>query len=723
MPTTSSLTSSLRLAAMIALPATALLAQSIPTPGDDEVVDLDRFTVTTTLQSYATPTASVASKVDVPLQETPFTVQILNNALIADLRAETLADLYPYITGLSASGLRADSFTLRGFDTGLETIQVNGLPGKTTVFGSPSSAAIERIEVLKGPASVLYGQLEPGGLVNLVTKRPQAVARTEIFASVSTFAGRTSEFADDNGLRTTLDSTGPLTNDGRWLYRVIASHETNASFRDDVSEEKLQIAPALTWLPRAGTSLTAELEWVDEKGRADDGLVAPGNDISRIASINTRYQAAGDTDNDKGLALGLTADHRLTDTWTTQASWRSVWHEDNRILFENNALVTVAGQPMLRRRYRDQFNEREYHFLDWQLRGDLHAGPVRHQLLAGLNGGRELRWFDRRSLGPTVGNVALYSPYTDLARPTAVPESLRETWLTNYGVYVGDQVTVGQRWHGFLGARYNAQDVEWTSVRAKTVSDQSTDAVVPSAGLVYDLTETWSLYTSYGESFVPASVEQEDINGDNGLPPKEGAQWEAGAKFTAPDGRRTFSVALFDIVMRNVTESLGVTNPNGNTAYGLLGETRSRGLELDGQWQPLPHLQLRTGYSYIDAEVTESRTATQIGATPQNAARHQGHAWARYNIPSGRLKGFGIGLGLIGQSEREVVTTTVAASKVTLPSYLRTDLALYHTRGRYSVALNIKNLTDELYFAGGTSAIRIYPAAPRELVLSVRTRF
>lgn len=708
------------LAAPVALAQTPTGSSMDPS----EVVVLEGLEVTTTLDSYLTPSARDTLKQATPLRQTPFTVQVANAALIADLRAETLADVYPYITGLTSNGTRADSFSLRGFSSNRESVQNDGLPGNTTVFGSPPSANVEQIEVLKGPASVLYGALAPGGIVNLVTKQPLAVSRHELFTSVSSYAGRTSGLGDDVSLQATLDSGGPLTADRAWRYRLVARFEDSESFRKNVANQRLLLAPSVSWTSDQGTHLLAGLEYLDESGNADAGLVAPGNDLSRMAPIDTRYQAAADSDADEGLALRLNATHDLSADSRLVVAWRSVWHNDQRTLFENNALRTVAGEDVLRRRYRDQYNERQYHFLDARWEQAFTSGPVAHQLLLGFNGGYEQRWFDRLSFGPFVGTVSIFNPQTEVARPNPVPGSLRETWLKNHALYVSDALSWGDGWHGLVGLRYTEQTVDFDSLRNGDSADQSTDAVVPSVGLVRELGSAWSLYASYGESFIPASVQREDINGKTGLPPERAHQFETGLKYERADGLLGASFAWFEITQFDITESLGVANPNGNTAFGLVGEARTRGAELDLSWQPQPHLQVRAGYSLLaEREITAASNPNQVGATLTDAPRHQAHLWARYNVPDGPWENFGLGLGLVGLSEREVVSTTSAANRFTLPGHLRTDLALYYQLGQTSLALNVQNVFDRDYVTSAASNRAVVPGEPRNVTLSVRYRF
>jgi iron complex outermembrane receptor protein len=224
-----------------------------------------------------------------------------------------------------------------------------------------------------------------------------------------------------------------------------------------------------------------------------------------------------------------------------------------------------------------------------------------------------------------------------------------------------------------------------------------------------------------GSAFIPTSVEREDISGNTGLPPERARQLEAGFKFERPDGLLGATLAFFEITRFDLSESLGVQNPNGNNAFGLIGEARTRGFEAEWQWQPRPYIQVRGGYAHLARrEVTAARNAARVGAPLTNAPAHQAHLWTRYNMPEGALRGWGMGVGLTGVSAREAVSTTSPAARLTLPGYVRTDLALYYTRGRTSFAFNLHNALDEAYFASAGSALALIPGEPRNLTFSVR---
>lgn len=292
-----------------------------------------------------------ALKSDVEDSATPFVVTTANGDLIEDVQASHIKDVFDYTVGVNQSGYSADSFVIRGFDIDLNNIKVDGMSGLTTRFGSPSTANIERVEVLKGAASVLYGNMETGGMVNLVTKQPEQEFSATLTTEVETFVSDVSGFGDDNGVTTTLDVTGALAGREDLSYRLIATGSTVDSFRKGINHKEAYLYASVLWDIDDVSQLTLGLEAGKQTGDADYGLAALNNDINRIASIDTVYQNKDDFDNDTGYALTAQYQRDLASGGALHLNWRSNWHEDARELFENRKVNDAAGT--LARRYRD----------------------------------------------------------------------------------------------------------------------------------------------------------------------------------------------------------------------------------------------------------------------------------------------------------------------------------------------------------------------------------
>lgn len=680
----------------------------------DEVI-----TVVGKQESYLNTAVSSATKGLSDPFDVPLTVNIINDVFLRDLRAQTLADAYGYTTGLSQSGVNANSFTLRGLPASLQSVQVNGLPGLASRFGSPTTANVERIEILKGPASVLYGQLEPGGLVNITTKKPQVESAVHFDVSMQTYDTDVSSTGSDNGINTTFDATGALTDDERWLYRFIASGESRDSFRDDVNYENYYLFPTLTYRISDVSDLTFGLELVKENATADEGLVAVNNDIDQIASINTHYQEDGDSDNDKATVFFATLNTELNEDFDLTVNWRSVWHEDQRILFENNQVndAEIFSEATLKRRDRNQLNKRLYHFVDANTRGTINVGDIEHELLVGLNVGFERRDFERIRFGAAITpNINISQPILDQDVPESEkPGTDRVTDYWNYGAYIQDVIHLNDQWTVMAGLRYEKQEVDFLEQTNNVTDSQRTDALVPMAGVVYKANERLSVYASYGESFNPNSVEKADVN-DQAFDPEEGEQFEVGVKAFMFDNKANISVAYFDITKDNIIES----NINGENE--LLGALESTGAEIEFLAQPIDNWQIKAGYAYVDSTVVSSPSETTRGNPVAFAPKNDFYLWTRYNL-SQTLGGWltGVSLGINHESER--FTNSNSTSRVEVPSYTKVDTGIYFEQEHYAIALNIENLFDERYFDGGSNDTKLYPGEPRKFSLTLSTRF
>nr|WP_321358911.1 TonB-dependent receptor [uncultured Hyphomonas sp.] len=702
---------------LAAAPAWAAPQASESEPAPDEQQILDTVVVTGEQVPYMR-LSETATKTNLDLMDTPLSVTMLNETFLEDLHSERLADAYPYTLGLSQSGTNANSFTLRGLSASLQNVQINGLPGLASRFGSPTSANIERVEVVKGPASVLYGLMEPGGLVNIVTKQPEEEASNTLYLTTRSYAGETSEFGDDTGASLTFDSTGSLTSDSKWLYRFIARVETEDSFRNGVSSDNLYLFPSLTYRFSPDAEATFGLEYVKEDGDADDGLAAVNNDINQTAPINVRYQEDGDFDNDEGLVAFARVNWDLSEDTSLHLNLRSVFHEDERKLYENNRVNDAPDlkDATLRRRDRHQLNKREYHFVDLNVSHTFDTGSVHHNLLAGINGGFEQADYERIRFGSVIKpNISILDPQFGVGEPVAITAGTdRITDYLNYGAYIQDVANLTDWLSVMVGGRYDRQDVDFTEQVSGFTDDQTSDVFLPQGGVVIRPNDVLSLYASYTESFNPNSVQNRDANG-NPFDPEKGEQTEAGIKATLFEERLNLTLAAFDIEKTNIVE----TNINGDLQ--LLGGLESQGAEFEMQALPLENWQIRFGYAYTDSVISQSPDETLIGQRNAFAPVHDAFFWTRYNLPREVWNGtVGASIGVNYESDR--VTNASPATQVELPGYTRLDLGFYYEAERYRVALSIENITDATYYTGGTRDTRIFPGDPRLLVLSIKAK-
>jgi iron complex outermembrane recepter protein len=702
-----------------------------PVSASEDTVKMDAFTVTTSLGRYIDSTTS-AMKVPVAQLDLPFTVQGLNASFLQDVRTTRLEDSFGYVTGLSKQGPSANAFTLRGFaaaGSNLQSIQLDGLPGPPSRWSSPPTINVERLEVLKGPTSVLYGQANPGGLLNIVTKSPKEARQSSLSAFLSTYDGQTSGFGDALSWTASLDSTGAIDAAKHLLYRAIVSYEDTQSFRDYYFARNKYFYPSLTYRWTTDTSVTLKGEYVRETRQANDGLAVPFLNVAFLPPINVNYSPPDGTAADSGESLSTQFQTRFLDRWTLRAAYRTAWHTDTNRYLETSGSTVTNGTPYTRstipHRFRVDDNGRRYNFIDANIFGDVGASNFNHTLIVGINGGEE--WFDanRLALGPLVNPVNLYTSVPDV--PTAYPATLTgaqdsKTTAWNYGLYAADQMKLGRRWNAVVGWRYNEQDTYQRVVQTGKQSKPSGSKSVPSAGVVFHPAEWLSLYASYCEGFKPQAPGSVDANDNQNFPPETSAQIEGGIKLDALDHNLTGSVGAYRIQKKNVLTASGTNTPAGNPISNLSGLQESQGVELGVAYLPVPNWQVQIGYTYIDARVKASTTTTIVGAQLDNTSHNSGNLWTRYNVPRGALKGLGFGLGAVYAGRRQAIITNVPASRLQLPSYTRIDFGIYYRTRRIDYALNASNLFDRTYVVGAIPGgpERLSPGDPRKLTFSVR---
>lgn len=690
--------------------ASALTAKTDAVAQASQPMQIEPITVYADIEPYFAKANSTALKGDIDEHLIPFTTNVLNAQVIEDLKADRLEKAFDYIPGFSRSGTTANSFSIRGQAADLQNLQVDGLPGLTSRFGSPTTANVERVEILKGPASVLYGWMDPGGLVNVITKKPEAEEHQEINVSGQVFP----EYGD-TGYSASFDVTGPTDKSRTVLYRMIAGYEREDSFRDHVKDDTMVYAfPSLSWVPDDDRRLDLQLEYTKDERAADDGLFVLDHDINQRADITTYYQEPGDSDNDEGIALGANYEHALSDTVDMNLKWRSVWHTDERDVYESNA---VRPDGTLRRRNRHQYNKREYHFGDANLKVDFDA-IAKQTLIVGVGGGYEYRQYDRLAFDTRGANVSLINPtYTgDVLEDD--PGNYRNWDLYNIGVYAQDQIYVTDRLSLLFGGRYDHQSGDYSlryvdddETAEESVSVQTTAF---NAGATYEVTKQASVYASMSQSFNPQSIPTFDAN-NHQLDPERGVQYETGLKLRLLDDRLNAHLAVYHLTKENISETV-------DGASQLIGTVESQGAEATLQYQPTPNLQFQVAYTYTDAEVSETTNDDARGNVPKMVPEHTASLLGRYNHPKEILGGL-VGMGVGWRFESARYTDEETANRVRLPSYHVTDVNFYYELESLKMSLNVENVFDKTYFIGGTNDTEIYAGDPRKVILRAKYVF
>ncbi|MDI1335182.1 MAG: TonB-dependent receptor [Lacunisphaera sp.] len=729
-------------------PGTPQQSNAVEAIGGNEVVQLETYRVSTALGRYAEENTSAGSKMPIATKNLPATVQIFNASAIKDRVAETLDDIYPYVVGMAREAPISNGFNIRGFTAQSggtqQNIQIDNLPGSASRYSSPSTVNVDRVEIVKGPTSVLYGKLNPGGLVNIITKRPKEKHETNISGSVSSYAGTLSSAGEDMSFKASLDQTGPIDAAKHWLYRVIVAGDDVQSWRPYGYFKNYYFYPSLTYRWNEKTSFTLQLEVVREKRQYDNSIpYPPSNNPANLPASRTFYMDKDTPERDSGEVINAFFQHLFANNWKLSVGTRSVFHADGVRAYRINQVFSpvVVANPIanstVKRTFFDRTISREYNFVDANIYGDFGPENFRHTLLFGVNGGVERSDSDFPISGVNASGanaakalfdfVNYYQPVTGLspipAPGTQIAPRRTIVYYYNYGAYVSDRMKFGRHWNVLLGLRHDRQDADSIEVFSQLGKKGKVSATLPTAGLVFEANDAFTFYLSTNRSFRPAPADANvDENGRVDFPPEKGSQLEFGIKSQLFDKRLIVNFSAYRITKQNVLEATGTFAANGVAISRIQGEQRSEGVELEGIWLPRPNWQIQAGGTYIDAKVTKSSNPVFIGRRMVNVARASGNLWTRYNVPNGALRGFGAGLGVIMQGKRLAGTPTTQTSSYMLPGYTRFDTAFYYQMKRYDFALNITNVIDRKYIASsGENAV--FPAEPRRVTLSASHRF
>jgi len=659
---------------------------------------------------------AMAAKADIPILETSQAISIVSRETLDQQGIRRLGEALFNVAGVSRSNTYGffDGFNIRGFNASAGATYLDGLlddPGVN--YATTELAGLERIEVVKGPASGLFGQGPLSGIVNLVSKRPHE----EAFLEASVAGGSYNLFEAQ------IDANGPITADGALLGRISALYRDQDFFVHGSGQRRLFLAPSLTWKPSPDTSLTLLGRYVDDKVNPwspttayGTALPNPNGDISIRLSINdTRYPAIQNNDY---WTLGYVLDHKFSEAISFH---QSVRYQDFHNSWDNWLFVSSISADYRRvgRFYYGPFDEDGTYFrADSNLSARFDTGPLNHYVLAGVDYGRKK--YDQSNLfDPGPYFLDLYDPvYGTVSGPDPAVAPTTSAGLNKQrGFYLQDHVKLGERLTLTLGGRWDKASSRTTSngIPGAKVTDT---AFSPRAGLTFGLSDAMSLYFNFAKSFSPQGSYR--FADGSTLPPERGVNYEGGVKVARPDGTLTGMATIFQLTRENVATADLSPNAPPNT-YVLTGEQRTRGVELEGAWRPLPGVELTAAYTYLDAKVTaDSRLL--VGARLSSVPHHIVNLWGRYTIQNGALANLGAGLGLHHESNRPSSTASATSAPFPLDGYVLVDAALYYRFAGWSAQANIRNLFNERYFPTA-SLTRTTPGEPRTFMLSLSRRF
>lgn len=686
----------------------------------------DTLTVTAeTQESVTAPTKGIVAKESAsgtktatPLRKTPQTISVVTRDQMNDQQPASVADALGYSSGVVTSyrgnSNRNDEVISRGFRYAPKLLDGlhYGLSSENGGAGQLDPWLLERVEMVHGPAGVLYGQVSPGGLLLMTSKRPTAESIHEV--KLSTGNRHYGEAAFDFG--------GKLNDDNTLFYRLNGIANTKSEFVKNSKQQRMAIAPAITWLPNEDTSFTLLTSYQnDPKAGSRNFLPRSGTLYATPEGFTVPYDLnVSDSDFTKSkreqTSIGYSLDHSFNDAVSfTQNLRYSHRNEDYKYLvygYDYSDHV-ITRLPQHEETMTNEFN------VDNQLKGLFETGDVSHTVLGGLD--YRYSHIDlklSRAYG-TQYNLDWTNPgrididENDLSLATSTLKTLNQ-----YGVYLQDQMA-WNNWNLVLSGREDWSQVRTQDRLANTDLTYNDSAFTGRAGLLYAFDNGISPYISYSTSFEP--VLAQPAPGADPLKPTTGAQTEVGVKFQPVGSNTMMTVSWFDINQKKVLSSI-----EGTRYYNQIGKVNSQGIETEIHAQPTPEIKLIAAYTYTDATTKESDTAAEVGHSPAAIPRHAASAWGSYSFLDGALDGLTVGTGVryVGKAGAD------STGEYYVPHYTLYDAMVKYELGQAVPALkgtslqfNAQNLTDEHYVASCSNAYACFYGSGRTFVASVDYRW
>lgn len=712
-------------------------------------------------KKYNSDYSFAATKTAVLNKDIPQSISTVTKELIADKAAFYLADAVKMTSGVIPASYY-NQYTIRGISQNEEGQIINGMRTRQYYFLQPLTSNIERVEVIKGPSSATFSSVDPGGSINLVTKKPLAVERKEVSLSVGSFST----------FRGTLDFTGPLNESKTLLYRVNAAYQEAKSFRDLVGNKSYLISPSFSYIPNEKTAINTELILSDmtgilDRGQPIFGAVAGVTNLNKTP-ISLNLGAPSDFFKSKEMIFMTNLAHKFTSKIGFNASYmKQSWTEDlQEHRTTNGFAVDMNNQPVTSLAMM-QFVQRQQYWnvdnLTAFLNFDFKTGKLNHKLLTGydlsswnktkgggqnaargylLNDGSVASTFVPANAAnyqtTTIDGVVLPKPnvnYFNLNNPTYTVRSADDYTLnvrtalpsaltTTNAIYIQDMI----QWEKFtflLGLR-NEWFEDITNYETSNELKVKKTALLPRVGVTYSINKAINVYTTYLEGYQPQSNTVTLMPQTGSLPagslfdPLESNLKEVGLKATFLDNTMSFNAAVYEINQRNIL--MNANDPVNPDLLVTRGAERSRGFECDLAGYITPDWQINASYSYIDAKITNDRNESLIGARKQNTPKNSANLWTRYNFKDDSvLKDLGIGFGMQYQSSKIPWFTR----DFTIPDFTVFDAALYYKPNKSSlqIAVNAGNIFNKTYWLGAQNYLRLFPGMPRNATLTVTYKF
>ncbi|MBW8685641.1 TonB-dependent siderophore receptor [Chitinophaga rhizophila] len=726
----------------------------VPATSELQTVEITGRTET----GYKNTASFIGTKTATPLIDVPQSISYVTKELMQDQASVRMGDVVKNFSGVNQFTFY-DDITIRGFriNGGSTTQLLNGLRTFTGFWKQPMVNYLERVEVIKGPASALFGNASPGGAINRVTKKPLAVDRKSLSFTMGSF----------NNVRTLADFTGPLNDQKTILYRLNIGYENTQSFRDLQFDKNLVIAPSVSFLPTEKTRINFDAVYNKSNSRLDRGQsILAGGDLYSTP-ISRSLSATNDYLNEETYTVTASVNHQFSSRLAFNLAYlRTGYTEDLLEHRSANAYAVdsagkavpnlVARQSFLRKKSPSSDNASAY------LTYNVETGKMSHKLVLGYDYASSKLPVGASQLTASnyqlkSGGVAPYNParaadyvfYTYTAADgtrMSIPKpnvssfdinrndnrledpakyvyalqnsAVMPSFSTISGVYLQDQIKIGNL-QLLLGGRFDSY-TDRPFYKTDSVTKVTQHAFMPRLGVVYSVLPNVNVYGIYTSGYNPqdAAVQTNPLAGGP-FDPITSKLVEAGVKSEWLNGNLTATAAVYRINQKN---TLYQANEQGNPDKMIqIGEEVSQGIELDITGRITEDWDIVVTYAFNDAKITNGGKTDSLFLNRQkpNAPKHQGNVWTKYTLPVGPLKGLGMGAGANFVTDRNVSLNATQ----TLPGYVLVNAALYYKVNKVQLQVNFNNVTNKTYWAGGYDYIRLFPGAPRNWQATIAYTF
>ena len=713
--------------------------------------------------SYKNTNSFIGTKTASALKEVPQSVGYVTKELILDQGATTVNEVVKNISGVNQNSSYND-FSIRGFRaTGNRNSGnlLNGMRAQTSLWKQSSLANIERVEVIKGPASALFGNAAPGGVINRVTKKPLFENKNSITVGVGSW----------NTLKTYGDFTGPLNPKKTLLYRLNLGYEKTDSFRDLQGSESIIAAPSFSYIPNEKTHINVDFVYQNFNGKIDRGQSVPADGNVYSTPISRSLSAANDFLKENTLNTTIALTHKFSDHISLNAIYlNSSYSEDMLEHTQANLYYKQIGNGTNAFRYADPnkvmmtANQRKRYFannsFNTYFNFNFNTGILKHKLLVGYDYFISEQKAGSSSISAqgylskdktkventytTTANVLAGSvqtpttnvPVFDLYDPiagNAYKDISKYIWKKNtlnlnpyeeysHGVYVQEQIDISIV-KLLIGLRQEWFTETLNKETTKEISQQ-TSAFIPRVGLVVEASENINLYSTWVKGFQPqgANIQSDPDRYGGPFDYMKSELYEVGLKTEWFNKRLSATLAVFKITQEN---SLEQSPKAGKADWRVPVDEESNGFELDVAGQILPNFSVVANYAYTDARIVklkEEGAIKDLNVQRPSTPRHAANLWTKYIFENGSLKGLGAGIGVSYASERlgQVGRRATAAS---YPDYTLLNAVLYYKVKDVQLQLNVNNVLNRTYWISGYDNLRNFPGAPRNINASVTYRF